>query len=116
MTTSGSRICFGVSFGLLLLSGFVLTVPGSYWIIYLLVAALASVTVYHGPRWYRICAAVIILLTVVLTIMDLHAGRRYRAQRIQRQEKMRTLHKAHEGEVMDANLPSAPQPPTNATH
>ena len=56
---------------MLVLSGFLLSVAGEYWLWYAITAAFAVVPIVVGPRRYRIMGAIGLALSVVLIVSDI---------------------------------------------
>jgi hypothetical protein len=63
---------------LLLLSGFLLSVPGEYWPSFLIIGLLAVPPIFLGPPKYRLLGAIALMLSVVLIISDINAGKHFR--------------------------------------
>lgn len=65
---------------MLVLSGFLLSVAGEYWLWYAITAAFAVVPIVVGPHRYRIMGAIGLALSVVLIVSDISAGKQFRAR------------------------------------
>jgi hypothetical protein len=83
MSTRGSRICLMVYGVLLVLSFFLLSVPGDYWPWYAIMVPFSVVPLCFGPRRYRVTGGIAFVLTGLLIIGDIHAGKIHR-QKMQR--------------------------------
>jgi len=68
---------------LLMLSLLMLSLPGGYWPWYVIMAGFALVAVVGGPGRYRVMGAIALVLSVVLIVMDISAGRKFEKQRRQ---------------------------------
>ena len=64
----------------LVLSAFLLSVAGDYWPWYAVMSAFAVVPLIVGPGRYRLVGAVALVLSVVLIVSDIAAGKHFRAQ------------------------------------
>ena len=63
---------------LLVLSGFLLSIPGEYWPWFVITGGCAVVSAVLGPRWYRIAGVAGTALCVGLIVWDVKAGVEYR--------------------------------------
>ena len=72
-----SLIVFGVLF---VLSLFLLSVAGEYWPWYAVMSAFAVVPIVVGPGRYRLIGSIGLVLSVVLILGDMEAGKRFRAR------------------------------------
>jgi hypothetical protein len=64
----------------LVLSAFLLSIPGDYWPWYAIMAALAVVPVLVGPARYRLLGVAALVLAVLLVVGDLYAGKHFRGR------------------------------------
>jgi hypothetical protein len=80
MTTRISKISLIVFVVLLLLSGFLLSVAGDYWPWYAIMSVFAVVPVIVGPVRYRVLGAIALVLSGVLIVSDIVAGKQFRAR------------------------------------
>jgi len=78
MHTRISKISLIVFVVLLVLSGFLLSVPGNYWPWFAGMLVLAVVPAAVGPRWYRVGGIGGVVLSVALIAWDLDAGIKFR--------------------------------------
>ena len=83
MSTRVSKICLTVYGVLLVLSFFLLSVPGNYWPWFAVMAPFSAVPLCFGPRWYRVTGGIAFLLAGLLIVADIQGGKIYR-QRMQR--------------------------------
>lgn len=67
-----------VSLMMLVLSGFLLSIPGEYWPWWVITGGCAVVSAVLGPRWYRIADIVGTALCLGLIVWDVKAGVEYR--------------------------------------
>jgi len=74
-----SKISLIVFVVLLVLSAFLLSVAGEYWPWYAIASVFAVVPLVVGPGRYRLIGAVALVLSVVLIVSDVAAGKRFRA-------------------------------------
>ncbi len=65
---------------LLVLSAFLLSVAGGYWPWYAVMSVFAVVPLAVGPGRYRVMGAIALVLSGVLIVSDIAAGRHFRAQ------------------------------------
>ena len=72
-----SLIIFAV---LLVLSAFLQSVDGDYWPWFAVMSAFAVVPLLVGPGRCRLMGAVALVLSVVLILSDIEAGKRFRAR------------------------------------
>lgn len=63
---------------MLLLSGFLLSVPGEYWRSFLIMGFLALPPIFLGPLKYRLLGVIALMLSVGLIISDINAGKHFR--------------------------------------
>ena len=75
-----SKISLIVFVGLLVLSGFLLSVAGDYWPWYAVMSVFAVVPLVVGPVRYRVMGAIALVLSGVLSASDIAAGRHFRAR------------------------------------
>jgi hypothetical protein len=75
-----SKICLIVFVVLLVLSGGLLSVAGDYWPWFAVMAVFAVVPLVVGPKRYRLMGAIALVLSVVLILGDIAAGKHLRAQ------------------------------------
>jgi hypothetical protein len=80
MSTRISKISLTVFVVLLVLSAFLLSVAGDYWPWYAVMAAFAVVPLVVGPGRYRLIGAIALVLSGVLIVSDIAAGRQFRAR------------------------------------
>jgi hypothetical protein len=80
MTARTSKISLIVFVVLLVLSGFLLSVAGDYWPWYAIMSVFAGVPVVVGPVRYRVMGAIALVLSGVLIVSDIAAGRQLRAR------------------------------------
>jgi hypothetical protein len=73
-----SRISLIVFTVLLVLSGFLLSVPGDYVVWYAIMVPFTIVPLALGPRWYRVGGACALALSAVLIGSDIKAGKAFR--------------------------------------
>src|SRR2546421_12993656 len=78
MRTRISKMSLIVFCVLLLLSGFLMSVPGDYWPWYAIMSAFALVPCAAGQRWYRLAGFGALALSVALIASDYKAGREFR--------------------------------------
>jgi len=83
MSTRVSKICLTVYGVLLVLSFFLLSVPGNYWLWYVVMASISVVPLCFGRRRYRVTGGIAFLLAGLLIVGDIQAGKIHR-QRMQR--------------------------------
>jgi len=115
MSARASKICLSVYGVLLVLSFFLLSVPGDYWVWYAVMVPFAVVPLFSGQRSYRLAGAIALLLAGLLIVEDVVAGKHFR-------EKMREIRRAaamkaaKDGEPDGAANRSQPvRPETNST-
>lgn len=65
---------------LLVLSGFLMSIPGHYWPWYAIMSAFAVVPLVLGPGRYRIMGAIALILSGSLIVCDITEGKHYRAR------------------------------------
>ena len=65
---------------LIVLSGFLLSVPGDYWPSYTVKAAFALVPLAVGYGRYRLNGAVALVLSISLIVSDIVAGKHFRTR------------------------------------
>ena len=94
-------IVYGV---LLVLSLFVLSVPGGYWLWYAIMVPFAVVPLCFGQRWYRVAGGVALLLAGLLIVEDIEAGKLFH----QRMQRMRAAWAEKKGELGGAANGSQP--------
>ncbi len=75
-----SKISLSVFAVLLVLSFFLLSVAGDYWPWYAVMSAFAVVPLVVGPSRYRVMGAIALVLSGVLIVSDIVAGRRFHAR------------------------------------
>ena len=75
-----SKISLIVFVVLLVLSVFLLSVPGNSWPWYAVMSVFAAVPLAVGPGRYRRMGAIALVLSSVLITGDIVAGRQFRAQ------------------------------------
>ena len=75
-----SKISLIVFVVLLVLSCFLLSVAGDYWPWYAVMSAFAVVPLVIGPRRYRVLGAIALVLSGVLIVSDIAAGRQFHAR------------------------------------
>jgi hypothetical protein len=80
MTAKISKISLIVSVVLLVFIPAVATISGQYWPYYVFASVLAMVPIIVGPSYYRLIGAGALLVSVVLIVHDVAAGRHFRAQ------------------------------------
>jgi hypothetical protein len=83
MSTRVFKICLTVYGVLLVLSFFLLSVPGDYWPWYAVMVPFSVVPLCFGRRWYRVTGGIAFLLAGLLIVGDIQAGKIHR-QRMQR--------------------------------
>lgn len=93
MSTRVSKICLVVYAVLLVLSTFLLSVPGDYWPWYAVMAPFALVPLCFGPLWYRLAGGIGLILAGLLIIGDIEGGKRFREKR-----RSRLVQSAENGE------------------
>lgn len=81
MSTRISKISLVVFAVLLVLSAFLLSVAGDYWPWFAVMSVFAVVPLVVGPRRYRVMGAIALVLSGVLIVGDIAAGRHLRAER-----------------------------------
>src|SRR5262249_43965781 len=81
MSARVSKICLTVYGAFLVLSFFLLSVPGDYWLWYAVMVPFAAVPLCFGQHWYRFAGGVALLLAGVLIIGDIEAGKAFRQRR-----------------------------------
>ena len=79
MSARISKISLIVFALLLVMSGFLLALPGDYWPWYTVMSAFAAVPLAAGPNRYRLMGALALALSVVLIVTDKAAGKNFRA-------------------------------------
>jgi hypothetical protein len=77
MNARVSKISLIVFVVLLVVSGFLLSVAGDWWPWYAVMAVFASIPVVIGPGHYRVLGAVALLLSIVLIVSDINAGKHF---------------------------------------
>jgi len=80
MSTRISKISLTVFVVLLVLSAFLLSVAGDYWPWYAVMSAFAVVPLVVGPGRYRLIGGIALVLSSVLIVSDIAAGRHFRAR------------------------------------
>jgi len=80
MSTRISKISLTVFVVLFVLSAFLLSVAGDYWPWYAVMSAFAVVPLVVGPGRYRLIGAIALVLSGVLIVSDIAAGRQFRAR------------------------------------
>jgi hypothetical protein len=80
MSTRISKISLTVFVVLFVLSAFLLSVAGDYWPWYAVMSAFAVVPLVVGPGRYRLIGAIALVLSGVLIVSDIAAGRQFHAQ------------------------------------
>jgi hypothetical protein len=80
MTARFSKISLTVFFVLLVLSFFVLSVPGDCWPWYLVMAPFGAIPAIIGPKKYRLYGAIAVVLSVILIFGDIESGKHFRAR------------------------------------
>jgi len=80
MSTRISKISLTVFVVLLVLSAFLLSVAGDYWPWYAVMSAFAVVPLVVGPGRYRLIGEIALVLSGVLIVSDIAAGRHFRAR------------------------------------
>jgi hypothetical protein len=75
-----SKISLIVFVVLFVLSLFLLSVAGEYWPWYAVMSTFAVIPLVVGPWRYRLTGAVALVLSVVLIVSDVEAGKRFRAR------------------------------------
>jgi hypothetical protein len=81
MNTRISKISLSVFTILLVLSPFLLSVPGEYWPWFAVMSIFAVVALISGPRRYRLFGAGALALAVLLIVDDYAAGKRFQVWR-----------------------------------
>jgi hypothetical protein len=104
MSTRDSKICLTVYGVLLVLSLFLLSVPGDYWPWYAVMTPFAVVPLCCGRRWYRVTGGIAFLLVGILIVGDIQAGRIHR----QRMQRIRAAWAEKKGEQKHASDESQP--------
>jgi hypothetical protein len=104
MSARVSKICLTVYGVLLVLSFFLLSVPGDYWLWYAVMVPFAAVPLCFGQRWYRLAGGIALLLAALLTVGDIAAGKVFR----QRMQRMRAASAEKKGEPDGAANGSQP--------
>lgn len=66
-----SRISLILFVGMLVLSGFLLSVAGNYWPWYAVMSVFALVPIVIGPNRYRLLGALALVLSSVLIVRDI---------------------------------------------
>src|SRR5581483_8092031 len=87
MSTRTAKISLTVYGVLLVLSGFLLSVPGNYWLWYAVMVPFAVVPLFCSHRSYRLAGMIALLVAGLLIIGDIFAGRHFR-------ERMREIRRA----------------------
>ena len=72
-----SKICLIVYGVLLLLSLFLMSTPGDYWLWYAVMIPFAVLPLCLGPSRYRLAGGIAVLLSALLIISDLEQGKRF---------------------------------------
>ena len=80
MTAKISKISIIVFVLLLVFIPTVATISGEYWPYYAFASVVALMPIVVGPRLYRLIGAGALLISVVLIVHDIAAGRHFRAQ------------------------------------
>jgi len=80
MSAHISKVCLVVFVVLLVLSGMLLSIAGDYWPWFAVMAVFAVVPLIVGPNRYRLMGALALVLSVVLIVCDIAAGKHLRAQ------------------------------------
>jgi hypothetical protein len=73
-----SKICLVVFVAVLLLSGFLLSVPGDSMGWYAVMALITIVPIVKGPRKYRMLGVCALVIALALIVTDYQAGKRFR--------------------------------------
>lgn len=72
-----SKISLILFVGMLVLSGFLLSVAGNYWPWYAVMSVFALVPIIIGPKRYRLLGALALVLSGVLIVHDVSAGKQF---------------------------------------
>jgi hypothetical protein len=75
-----SKISLVVFAGMLALSAFLLSIPGDYWLWFAVTSIFAAVPVAFGPSRYRLIGFIALIVSGVLIVNDIAAGKRFRAR------------------------------------
>ena len=112
MSARVSKICVAVYGVLLVLSFFLLSVPGNYWPWYAVMLPFAVVPLCCGPRRYRVAGAIALTAAGLLIVEDLAAGKLFR----QKKQRMKAAWAQKNGEQDGAANGSQPiRSQTNST-
>jgi len=85
MSTRIAKICLIVYVVLLVLSLFLLSLPGDYWLWYACMMPFAIAPLFSGRNWHRIAGGIAVVLSGILIATDLQQGKHYHEEL----EKMR---------------------------
>src|SRR5262249_50059847 len=87
MSARASKICLTLYGVLLVLSFFLLSVPGDYWVWYAIMVPFAIVPLFSSQRSYRLAGVIAVLVAGLLIAEDVVAGKHFR-------ERMREIRRA----------------------
>ena len=104
MSARVSKICLAAYGTLLVLSFFLLSVPGNYWLWYAVMVPFAAVPLCFGHHWYRLAGGIALLLAALMIVGDIQAGKVFR----QRMQRMRAAWTDKKGEPSGAANGSQP--------
>lgn len=94
---------------LLVLSFFLLSVPGNYWVWYGVMVPFAAVPFCFGQRWYRLAGGIALLIAVVSIAEDIAAGKVFRL-RMQQMTEAWAQKKGEPDGAAKGSHPVGPEP------
>src|ERR1043165_3027446 len=101
MSARAFKVCLTVYGVLLVLSFFLLSVPGDYWVWYAMMVPFAVVPLFSSQRSYRLAGVVALLVASLLIVEDIVAGKRFR-------ERMREIRSAAAMKAATTGEPNGP--------
>jgi hypothetical protein len=115
MSARASKICLTVYGVLLVLSFFLLSVPGDYWVWYAIMVPFAIVPLFCSQGSYRLVGVIAVLVAGLLVAEDVVAGKHFR-QRMREIRRAAAMKRTNYGEPDSAGNRSQPvRPETNST-
>ncbi len=108
MSTRVCKICLTVYGVLLVLSFFLLAVPGNYWPWYAVMVPFSVVPLCFGRRWYRVTGGIALLLASLLIVGDIQSGKNHRQKMERVMQRIKAARAAKKGEPDGAANGSQP--------
>jgi hypothetical protein len=95
---------------MLVLAGFLLSIPGEYWPWFVITGWCAAVSAVLGPKWYRVAGIAGTALCLGLIVWDLKAGVEYRKkfERLRSQPRGTVATNGEPGGSANRSQPAAP--------